>query len=108
MVKREDLKKTLLNILKKRGIRASKIVVFGSYAKNDLKQDSDIDIMIVSSDFKNKDLFGRVYLMRGIHRELVKIFMRPFDLMYYSDEEWESGYSHIINTAKTEGEILWD
>lgn len=106
MVKRKDLKNTLLNLIKKKDIKASKIVIFGSYAKDDLKQDSDIDIIIVSNDFKNKDLFERVFLMRGVHTELVKTFMRPFDLMYYSDEEWEKGYSPVINTAKEEGEIL--
>lgn len=107
MVKREDLKNKILNLLKKKNITPSKIVIFGSYAKDDLKQDSDIDIIIVSNDFKNKDLFERVFLMRGMHTELVKIFRRPFDLMYHSEEEWEREYSPVINTAKEEGEVIW-
>ena len=32
---------------------------------------------------------------------------KPFDIMYYSDEEWEKGHSLIINEAKKEGEVVY-
>jgi predicted nucleotidyltransferase len=109
MVKREiiKIKKILKTLLKERGIDVEKIVVFGSYAKSKEKEDSDIDIMIVSKDFRNKDIFQRVELTRGIHRKLIDEIMKPFDIMYYSDEEWVAGNSLIINAAKEEGVVIY-
>lgn len=107
MVKEERLEKSLMDLLKRKGIRVSKIVLFGSYAKGEGKEDSDIDIIIVSEDFRGKDIFDRVKITRGVHRGLVKEFMKPFDLIYYSDEEWETGSSSIINEAKEYGEVIY-
>ena len=109
MVKREiiKIKKILKTLLQERGIDVEKIVVFGSYAKSKEKEDSDIDIMIVSKDFRNKDIFQRVELTRGIHRKLIDEILKPFDIMYYSDEEWVAGNSLIINAAKEEGIVIY-
>lgn len=107
MFKKELLEKFLLGLLEKKGIRVNKIIVFGSHAKGKVKEESDIDIIIVSKDFRDKDIFERVKLTRGVNRGLVKKFMKPFDLIYYSDEEWENGNSLIINAAKEEGEVVY-
>jgi predicted nucleotidyltransferase len=109
MVKREiiKIKKILKTLLKERGIDVEKIVVFGSYAKSKEKEDSDIDIMIVSKDFRNKDIFQRVELTRGIHRKLIDEIMRPFDIIYCSDEEWVAGNSLTINAAKEGGVVIY-
>ena len=109
MVKREiiNIKKILIESLEARGIDTEKIVIFGSYAKGEEKKDSDIDIIIVSRDFRNKNIFERVEITRGIHRKLIEEVMKPFDIIYYSDEEWEIGHSLIINEAKEEGEVVY-
>lgn len=107
MFEKELLKKSLLGLLERKGIRVNKIIVFGSHAKGKVKEESDIDIIIVSKDFRDKDIFERVKLTRGVNRGLVKKFMKPFDLIYYSDEEWENGNSLIINAAKEEGEVVY-
>ncbi len=102
-----ELSKILIELLKHRGISIYKIVIFGSFAKGLSKEDSDIDIIIVSKDFRNKSIFERVELTTGIGRELVKKTMKPFDIMYYSDEEWKKGHSLIINAAKEEGVVIF-
>jgi predicted nucleotidyltransferase len=109
VVKREiiKIKEILKTLLQERGIDVEKIVVFGSYAKSKEKEDSDIDIMIVSKDFRNKDIFQKVELTRGIHSRLIDEIMKPFDIMYYSDEEWVAGNSLIINAAKEEGIVIY-
>lgn len=107
MVKRESLEQSLKELLRKKGIRVSKIILLGSYAKSKEKEESDIDIIIVSEDFKGKDIFERVRIARGLHSGLVKEFMRPFDLMYYSNEEWKAGKSLIIDQAKKYGEVIY-
>jgi len=109
MAKREiiKIKKVLIELLKEIGISVEKMIIFGSYAKGKEKEDSDIDIIVVSKDFRNKDIFEVVYLTKDIHWKLVEYVMKPFDIMYYSDEEWEKGDSLIINAAKKEGDVIY-
>jgi len=46
--------------------------MFGSYARDTQREDSDIDIIIVSRDFRDKSIFERAELTTGIGRELVR------------------------------------
>lgn len=93
-------------MLKEKGINTDKIVVFGSFARGTEHKDSDIDLIIVSKTFRGKSVFERVELTTGIGRKLVKTFKKPFDLMFYSDLEWEDGGSVVIHAAKQEGIVL--
>ncbi|MEW6202421.1 MAG: nucleotidyltransferase domain-containing protein [bacterium] len=101
------IRKILSKLFKQRGLSIYKIVVFGSVAKGKSGKDSDIDLIIVSKDFRGKDIFKKVELTTGIGRELVKKTNKPFDIMYYSDIEWDNGHSLIINAAKREGEVIY-
>lgn len=63
MAKRISLKKHELNVihaylllLKKKGIKVSKAILFGSYAKGTAKPESDIDIAIVSTQFGRNNI----------------------------------------------------
>lgn len=109
MSKREiiKIKKVLLEILKEIGIQIDEIIIFGSYAEGTAKNDSDIDIIVISKDFRNKDIFERVQLTKDVHWKLVEKIMKPFDIMYYSDEEWDKSSSLIINAAKEKGELIY-
>jgi predicted nucleotidyltransferase len=67
MAQKSGFINTQLNIelkqpLENRGINADKIVVFGSYGRGDKREDSDIDLIIVSKNFRNKSIFERVEL----------------------------------------------
>lgn len=109
MVKREidKIKKVLVELLRDAGISVDKIVLFGSYAKGKIKKDSDIDIIVVSKDFRNKNIFDIAHLTKDIHWKLVEKLMKPFDIIYYSDIEWNKGHSIIINAAKKNGEVIY-
>lgn len=100
------LHRELKQLLKEKGIHAEKIVVFGSYCRGTDSESSDIDLIIVSKIFRNKSIFERVELTGGIGRKLVRTFKKPFDLMFYSDLEWEKGRSPVINAAKHDGILL--
>ncbi len=97
-----QLNKELRHMLKEKGINTDKIVVFGSFARGTENKDSDIDLIIVSKTFRGKSVFERIELTTGIGRKLVKTFKKPFDLMFYSDLEWEDGGSVVIHAAKQE------
>ena len=110
MDKKEILKRTketLLEAFEKSGVSVEKIVVFGSYARGKPRRDSDIDVIIVSKDFRGKDIFQKVEMVSGIDGELVRRTNKPFDILYYSDTEWKKGYSLTINAAKEYGKVLY-
>lgn len=110
MVKREiiKVKKVLIKLFREIGINVEKIVIFGSYAKGRDRKDSDVDIIVVSKEFRGKDIFEIVYLTKDIHWKLVEKITKPFDIMYYSDMDWANGKSLIINEAREKGEVIYD
>ena len=99
-------KNILFELLRGKKIRVGKIVIFGSRARNEAKTESDIDVMVISKDFRGKGIFEKVAMTRGIHSGIVERINKPVDLLFYSDKEWENGTSLIINTAKHEGMIF--
>jgi hypothetical protein len=104
---KSKIRETLERLLKEKGINIDKIVLFGSLITGEFRKDSDIDIIIVSTNFRDKSIFERVKLTTGIGRGLVSRLKMPFDLIYYSDEEWEKENFLIINEAKEKGEVIY-
>lgn len=102
---RKNVVKILHNLLLQKGIDVSKIIIFGSYAKNKTTPDSDIDFIVISKDLQGKDIFERVKLTCGVHRALVKKIKKPADIMYYSEKEWKNRNSLVVNAAREEGII---
>ncbi len=102
-----EISNTIRDLFERKGISVQKIIIYGSYARGVQREDSDIDIIIISKDFRDKSIFERVELTTGIGRELVKKTKKPFDLLFYSDDEWGEGHSLIINVAKKEGKVVY-
>ena len=96
----------LLKLLSGR-ITVDKIVLFGSYATGNFKPTSDIDYIITSKEFRNKNIFEIADLTRNIEHQLIKLFPIPFDLLYYSDTDWLQNNSVTINEAKKHGILLY-
>jgi len=105
-IKINEIGEVLKNLLRQRGIRVSKAVLFGSYATQTANEDSDIDLIIVSPDFRDKSIFERSELTTGIGRTLVHAFRKAFDLIFYSDIEWNESGSLVIASAKQDGVVL--
>lgn len=99
-------KNILFKLFQNKNISVDKIVIYGSYASGDATIDSDIDVMVVSKDFRGKDIFQKVAMVRGIHRDIIKQINKPVDLLYYSDEEWKKSGSIIVNIAKNKGIVF--
>jgi len=70
--KRREIKKIISRYkksLETLGISVSQIILYGSYAKNRAKEYSDIDVAVVSPDFKKLDLFERQELLSKAHHK---------------------------------------
>lgn len=92
--------------LKKSGLRIFKLILFGSQATGQANEGSDIDIVVLSEDFRNKDIFERALLIKDAEILTIKKFMVPFDIITMTPEEFESG-SSLIGLYASEGKVVY-
>lgn len=98
--------KFLERCLIENGLNISKIILFGSQAKRKATKESDIDILIVSEDFRNKDIFERAKLTKDAEIKTIKKFIVPLDILTLTLEEFEGETSLIAAYAK-DGEVIY-
>ena len=75
------------NKLEARGIKVKKIILYGSHASGTAREDSDLDLVVVSDDFKNMDLWERLWLLGEARMGIKK---RPMEILGFTEEEYES------------------
>jgi len=88
--------------LESNGIKANKLILFGSYATGIHSQDSDIDIVVISQDFKDKNYWERIDILSSA---IYQVF-EPIEATAFTPDEWESGESLIVDYAKN-GEVVY-
>ncbi len=86
------IKKFILKL--KKDFAVSKVIFFGSRAANDYLNDSDIDLLIVSPDFKGIDMSGRMSLMYRYWDNRYDV-----DFLCYTPEEFRK-LSKMITIAR--------
>ena len=86
------------------GLNISKIILFGSQAKGKQTKESDIDVIIISDDFRNKDIFERADITKDAEIKTIKKFLIPFDIVTLTPEEFEN--SLFFEYAK-KGEVIY-
>jgi len=101
-----DVVRFLEQCLTEGGLNISKIILFGSQAEGRETEDSDIDIVIISEDFRGRDIFERAMLTKAAEIKTIRKFMVPFDIITLTPEEFESETSLIAEYAKN-GEVLY-
>ncbi len=104
----EKIKNEINLFAKSKNILIDKIVLFGSQISGTANKESDIDLLLVSKEFKNKSYSQRIKKLLGLNRRLVKLTDKPFDILYYSDDEWESTASLMIAEAKKNGRVIYE
>ena len=104
--KLEDLIKFLEGCLKEKGLKVSKIILFGSQVKGTTTEESDVDILIISEDFHGKDIFERARLTKYAEIMTLKKFMMPLDIVTLTSEEFERGTSLVVEYAKR-GKVMY-
>ena len=89
--------------LQEQGIRAERIVLFGSYADGTWHDGSDIDVVVISPDFAGKDPWQRIRILG----DAVYDVFEPIEAVAMTPEEWEAG-SSLIATYARGGEVATD
>lgn len=108
MVKRKvvDVIEFLRKCLNATGLNISKIILFGSQSqKNAATMESDIDIAIVSEDFRDKGIFERAKLTKEAEIRTIRKFMVPLDIVTLTSEEFENKSSVIAGYVR-KGKII--
>jgi len=83
--------------------------LFGSHARGEANQQSDIDLLIVTSQpfgLQNSRRRMATRLARSLSR-----FLIPTDILLYSAEEveaWQGSRNHVITQAMKAGRVLYE
>lgn len=88
--------------LESRGIRISKLILYGSYAAGTFKEGSDIDIVVVSDDFIGKGFWERIDILSDAIYEVFE----PIEAVAMTPDEWLKGDSSIAEYSKN-GELVF-
>ncbi len=83
------------------GVRVKRIILYGSHALGKAREDSDIDLVVVSDDFEDLDLWERLCLL-GRSRIGIK---RPMEILGITEKEFKSEHSgtFIGDEVKSKG-----
>lgn len=100
----KEIKKIILEIASKYGIKIDKIILFGSRARGDYKPNSDWDILIVTKDKLLKELEDEFWVM--CNRKLYDMLRASFDILIIDKNSYEKKSRYLDEVyyyAKKEG-----
>ena len=85
--------------------KPEKIILFGSYARGDARQDSDIDLLVVAeTDLPLRERFPTI-------RAVLADFPAAFDVFWKTPEEyrrWRNVVNHVVYYAEKYGRIVYE
>ncbi len=82
-------------------VHVDRMVLFGSWSRGEGRPSSDIDVLVVSSDFVGKDHWARCRLLGSA---VYKVFA-PIQAVALTPDEWVSRNSTICQFAE-DGELI--
>jgi predicted nucleotidyltransferase len=85
-----------------RGIKAQKVILYGSQAVGTSAAASDIDVVIISEDFAGKGYWERIDILADVIYEI----SAPLEAVAMTPDEWERGDSFVVDFARN-GEVLY-
>jgi len=88
-----------------RQLDPEKIILFGSYARGDARDDSDIDLLVVAeTDLPLRDRYPAV-------RRILADFPAAFDVFWKTPEEyrrWRDVVNHVVYFAEKYGRVVYE
>lgn len=84
---------------------AERVILFGSYARGDAREQSDVDLLIVAEN--DQPRFKRT---RGLH-SLFRPYPFAMDLLVYTPKEiekWKGTPVSFVSTALREGKVVYE
>lgn len=89
-------------------IKVKEVFLFGSYATGHAGPESDLDLLIISSDFRKINFIKRLELLSSFRVSKATRNI-PMDIIGYTPEEFEKidRESLVMKQAKKEGKIIY-
>jgi len=82
------------------------IILFGSYARGDNTEKSDLDLLIIKKELKNSfDIIDSIYMAFYENKIKVPVDLLAIDYNRYNELNSEIGY--IYKTIKEQGKIIY-
>ena len=88
--------KRFKNVLESINIRVDQLILFGSHAEGTAREDSDIDLVVISSSFSDKSYWERINILTDA---IYQVFA-PIEASAFTPDEWQSEKSLIFDYAK--------
>lgn len=105
MISNKDIQE-ICELIKKE-YKPKKVILFGSHARGEAKENSDLDLLIISNSEKEKPRWKRGLRLRV----LLSKYTFPKDLLFYTDDEvraWLGVPMSFVNTVFKEGKVLYE
>ncbi len=87
-------------------LKPKKIILFGSYARGDATEDSDLDLMVIEPTTVKNELQSMI-----IGQDAVGFMGMGVDVLVYDEQTFEhrkNWYSSPIHWANAEGKVLYE
>ena len=88
------------------GERLSKVILFGSYARGEQHEDSDVDFLVVLNGIEING-YHEIELMSPFTFDLSIKYGLSVSAVPMSTEKFEGNYSLLSNNIHTDGILLW-
>lgn len=96
-----DILRRFRSALESKKVHVEKMILFGSCAKGTAEKFSDIDVVVVSSDFDGKDLWARATMLGAAAYQVFE----PIQALAVTPQEWDGKTSTVCELAK-DGEVI--
>ena len=90
-------------------VNPEQVILFGSRARGDAREDSDVDLLVVEAEPFGPERSRRQELVRLYHA-LVE-FPVSTDILVYSHDDvayWRDSLNHVLARALREGKVLYE
>ncbi len=77
-------------------IHVERLILFGSHAVGTAREDSDIDVVVISPSFADKSYWERIDILT----EAIYNVLAPIDAVAFTPEEWKTEKSLMVDYAK--------
>ena len=84
------------NVLESINIQVDQLILYGSHAVGTAHEDSDIDLVVISSSFSEMSYWERIDILT---EAIYKVFA-PIEASAFTPEEWKTEKSLITDYAK--------
>lgn len=89
-------------------IKVEGVFLFGSYATGKAGKDSDVDLVVISPDFKKMAFIKRMELLSMLRKSKITHSV-PMDIIGYTPDEFKNigRESVIMRNAKSRGKMIY-